>query len=399
MGEGTSALEQEQRGSHRFAAHVLVAALRAPGATSSATAARTIAGLIGLLAAEGADEEVAAILAPRPEGNATFDVNAVGASVGPGPGDGGTANSFPPDLTGLDIGRALREASRLAQGQAELISVVAVGPDGVRRRVLEREGGAPFRFLFPEDDSFDGNPEGCATAVDSWRHFLGAPSPIPPGSQAGGEARLTGAPASPTARVVATVPLAGGGDPGRPPVASEDLERASGLPAATLDTEALTDTVRDALSDITVEVDMGAIEQVVDGALRAALATTRVPEAPAPQEPPGGWVTHAALVGAAEELHVLMEAFNDRIRSGSRSLEVLADELSSRDRTAAAFTDALSRSINASIDRMLRHIDDRLDELPTRRRAVPSDKETSDKETSDKGSPDKGNPVAGNPDK
>jgi hypothetical protein len=380
MGEGTSALEQEQRGSPVFAATVLLAALRAPGASSSAAAARTIAGLIGLLAAEGADEEVAAILAPRPEGTATFDVNAVGASVGAGPGDGGgTANSFPPELIGLDIGRALREASRLAQGHAELISVVAVGPDGVRRRVLERKGGAPFRFLFPNDDTFDGNPDGCAAAVDSWRHFLGGPSPIPSASDDTGDRQLTPAHPGPIGLVDHVL---------RAP-ASDRLEPAPGLPAVALDTEALTETIRDALSDITVEVDMGAIEHVVDGALRAALATSRVREAPAPQEPPGGWVTHAALVGAAEELHVLMEAFNDRIRSGSRSLEVLADELSSRDRTAAAFTDALSRSINASIDRMLRHIDDRLDELPTRRTAAPSDKRAPNKGTPEKVNPDK----------
>ena len=387
----------------KFANHVLLSALQAPGAATSAPAARTIAGLIGLLAAEGADEEVAAILAPVPGRPATFDVVAVGAGSpavpsqasqerldlpegspapesptgpeSPGPGAGSSAQ-----LTGLEVGRALREASRLAQGRADLISVVAVC-DQLRRRVLERKEGAPFRFLFPSEDTFEGDDEARTDAISSWETVLCPPSI--PGPTPAPTATPPDAPAvSPVGMLSPVAPEPsepdGAETPGAYASEAESVwpepaarEAASPAPstalAATRSVEMLAETVRDALSDVTVEVDMGAIEQVVSDALRAAIATARVREGVVATEPPGGWVTHAALIGAAEQLHVLMEAFNDRIRSGSRSLEALADELSARERNAAAFTEALGKSINASMDRVLRHIDDRLDQLPATR--------------------------------
>ncbi|HEY3810386.1 MAG TPA: hypothetical protein VGL49_03045 [Acidimicrobiales bacterium] len=378
MGEGRGSSqpemppERDPAGATGFADYVLMAALQAPKAPESPAAARTIAGLIGLLAAEGSNDEVAAILAPVPGGAVTFDVVATheGPAVAPDRG-GRTASPAPPPpappprpLTGLRVGSALREASELAQNRDDLIWVVAVGADGLRRRVLERREGGPFRYLFPREDLFEGDAAACADALSRWQRHVGAGA----------------TPHNPLALLTPILPLPAGSDnrPGPTELATSRPDLAPSDTAALVHgppPEVLAQTVRDAMADVTVEVDMGAIELVVGEALRSAIAVFRASGTPAAGgETTDGLVTHAALMGAAEQLHILMEAFNDRVRSGSRSLESLADELSARERSAAAFTDALGKSVNASIDRMLRHIDDRLDQLTAAPSTPPPDR-------------------------
>jgi polyhydroxyalkanoate synthesis regulator phasin len=80
----------------------------------------------------------------------------------------------------------------------------------------------------------------------------------------------------------------------------------------------------------------------------------------------GGWVAQATLISAADQLHVQLEAFNDRIRAGSRSLESLADELASRERTAGEMTDQLASSVDASMARLAARLESRLDEVGQR---------------------------------
>ncbi len=278
MGEGKASSQHEMRpepdraGATGFADCVLMAALQAPEAPFSPAAARTIAGLIGLLTAEGSTDEVAAILAPVPGGAVTFDVLAAGE--GPQAADpGGRAASPPPPpaapppqpLTGLGVGRALREASRLAQNRDDLISVVAIGPDGLRRLVLERKPGAPFHFLFPSEGTFEGEPGARADAVARWQRLINADA----------------APSRPNAFLAPIVALPSGGDhgsdagPGATAGSAPTLAGSTALVVPGPLPEVLAETVRDALADVTVEVDLGAIEQVVSDALRSALATSR----------------------------------------------------------------------------------------------------------------------------
>jgi hypothetical protein len=72
----------------------------------------------------------------------------------------------------------------------------------------------------------------------------------------------------------------------------------------------------------------------------------------------GAAMVEAAARAAAAQFELQMEAFNDRVRSASRSLEALADELASRDRTAAAFTDQLGRTVQGSVERLIRRLDE-----------------------------------------
>jgi hypothetical protein len=391
--------DQGDQAATGFAEYVLRSALQAPSSASPQVAAHTIAGLIWLLTAEGADREVASILAPVPGGPATFEVRAIARPLSEESGRVPIPTDRPANRHGrvvrrLDVGRALREASTLAQDGADVVTVVAVTPDGLRRRILERRGAEPFGFVPPTEDAFEGSPAACAEAVYRWHRHLSEPTPTPV---------ATPGPEPPTP--VATP----GPEPTEPspnPTPALDLSAIEHLvsnalrdaiavipaPAHPIDIGAIEQVVDNALSDVTVAVDMGAVERVVADALRHAITTTRAQQPDAAidtaaierivadalhhaitttrarepavvNDPPGGWVTHAALIGAADQFHLLLEAFNDRVRSGIKSLEALADELAARERSAAAFTDELGKSIDASMERLGRHIDDRLDRL------------------------------------
>ena len=321
-----------------FAEHVLWAALRAPDATTP-LAARTIAGILGLLSAEGADDVVASVLAPVPGGRATFEV-----ATGTPPADPSEMNStngqhllMDDPLTHMDVARALRECSRLANAGPGRITMTAVGPDGLRRTVLERDPAEPFHFVYPEPSAFRGLEPAVADAVQRWSLDLAVqPAPMP----------------APSSSV--TLDLVGGGAVAEP---------APGTPAAAppVNSQVLAEAVRDALADVMVEVDMVAVEQMVSDALRTALDS--VEEIEPEEEPPTGWPGQAALIAATEQFEVVLESFNDRVRAGSRSLQSLADELAAQERVTALYTEQLAKSVHASIERLSRHIDTRLDEL------------------------------------
>jgi hypothetical protein len=298
-----------------FANRILLAAFRAPEARTP-MAARTIAGLVGLLAAEGADREVAGLLAPVPWGEATFDVLGESAPI-PAATESAANGHAPEPVTrhGLEVGRALREASKLASAAPGRVTVVSVGPDGVRRIALDRDPSEPFRFVYPEAHTFQGASAAVRTALERWEALGSEPGPA--------------------------------------------VERTPPPPAVT--PADLSDAVREALGDVMVEVDMVAVEQMVTEALRSALSDNAAGQART--EGPSGWAGQAALVAAADQFHVVLESFNDRVRAGSRSLQSLADELAAQDRTAAAYTDQLAKSVQTSIDRLSRRIDQRFDEL------------------------------------
>jgi hypothetical protein len=332
--------EETLEAPEHFANHILVAALTGPG-SDSPLAARTTAALIALLAAEGADQAVTWMLSPLPGQPASFDVvTASSAGHDPIVASGKPAESGLV-LAGLDALTALQEAAKLVGAGPGRVTMVSVSEDGLRRTCMERDANDPLRFVFPHRSAFDGPGYAAAEATARWRDL------------------------SESAEATASVmdqPVAAGLAPG------DDQPVAAGLapaddPETGTDAATLAEAVRDALADVMVEVDMAAVEQMVSDALRAVLASAEPRGGLVDSGSSAGWTGHAALVAAADQFHVVLESFNDRIRSGTRSLQGLADELAARERMTAAYTEQLGRSINASIERLARHLDHRLDEL------------------------------------
>ena len=317
--------------------------MRAPGASSAPLAGRAVAGLIGVLTAEGADVPVTRFLAPQPAGRASFDVLSYPASEAQP--DGGTSMPAPPVArVGLGVEAALQEAVRLAEHELSRVQVVSVAPGGLRRLVLERPEAGAFEFVFPDEDAFEGDEAARDAAVANWRRLFSE---------------------KPGARAAAPQ-------------------------------EGLGEALREALADLTLELDFAAIETAVASAVRASLpvgvqsdasgelagedagddgdladrVAARITDAlearpllPTSDLVPGGWVAQATLLSAADQLQIQIESFNDRIRAGSRTLEALADELTSRERAAAHYTEHLARSVDASLSRVAHRIETRLEQI------------------------------------
>ncbi|MGI8493249.1 MAG: hypothetical protein ACR2KC_07040 [Acidimicrobiales bacterium] len=428
---------EDARDRAAYVHHLMLSALSAPGGSRSPMAGRLVADLCGVLAVEGEAEQVARYLAPDPADKATFQVRSFRL---------GDVHPLT-DQGSLDAESALREAARLAAGQTELVEVVAVGANGLRRRVLDRAGRAPMRFYFPDPTYYEGPPSLVAEALERWRWLLDSGR---------------GAPSAPVA-------------PAAPPVAA-------------LDTTAVAEAVRQALGDVTVEVDLGAVEAVVADALRSTLGgagatalslgrsgtdrqsdpargdaggsfasepptleqpsvavvdqqarsmaeaqarelaerlmgmvENRLRQLPAPDpilgaamgwgqtsgaeemaravsasirpmlanlrpeevgaggdSPGAAWMAQASLVSAAEQLHLQLEAFGDRVKSGSRALEGLADELNARERTAAGHTDRLAQTITVSLERLGRRLEERIEDVSAARADAGATRELRD---------------------
>nr|MDQ2754112.1 hypothetical protein [Actinomycetota bacterium] len=106
-------------------------------------------------------------------------------------------------------------------------------------------------------------------------------------------------------------------------------------------------------------IDAEAVAAAVSAELQPLLESLA---APMPAEGDGTWVAQATLMSAAEQLHLHLEAFGDRVRAGSRSLEALADELNARERTASGYADRLAQSITANMERLGRRLEDRIED-------------------------------------
>ncbi|MCU4187441.1 hypothetical protein K6U06_23995 [Acidiferrimicrobium sp. IK] len=194
-----------------FAAHVLRAALGAPGADSPAAAA-TVLTLLVVLLSEGETAQAERILGVEPGEEASFEVRSYRD------GDGG-----PLRLGSEGAEDAMRKALEQVAAGAELVEVVATAPSGLARRVVESRHGGQLRYLFPAATDFEGDAAAVAAAVSRW------------------EAEASAS---------ADIPVAAAASPGW----AQDT-------ALTLDMVA--STVRHALEEVTVEVDLGPIEAVV----------------------------------------------------------------------------------------------------------------------------------------
>ncbi|HWG73243.1 MAG TPA: hypothetical protein VG184_04210 [Acidimicrobiales bacterium] len=470
--------------------HLLLAALTGPRAAGTAAPGRLVAQILLALHAAGGERLIGRYLAPVPGDAASYVVLT----------DDGDAD--PPAM-------AASQALTVAAGKATAARVEVVGEaaGGVRRRVFEGAPDSPLRYLWPEAVDYHGDDDACIDALERWAWLMdrwrAEPVQSGPPDQAS---------------------TAGIWPPALPAVASMSRPDAVTASVPAIPTDAIADAVRTALGDVTVEVDLGAVERLVADALDTALENgmaaaggdrpgtavdrrepagdmVRLVEAgrlaesgrtldeiaeriaervaervassvaaaardaatmagngagagvagagvagagvagagvagagvagagvagnlgqevarqlpPAANAPtaeidprsltqiassvaslvpaPGATaeavgeqvrqllgpalravgerridddrLARATLAAAAAELHLHLEAVTDRLRSGTRSLEALADELSARERTASHHVDRVAQRIELSLERLGRRVDERLDAAST----------------------------------
>lgn len=187
-------------GQGQYLGHLLHAALSAPGARSSPIAGRVIAVLMGALAAQGDEQVVATYLSPDLADGATFTVRSYGSG------------GFAPMAAGA-MGAAEALALAGSKGKsAQGVEVVGHSPDGLERCALTRSAGGELTFVFPDAVNLQGDPARCAAALQRWAD-IGLP---------------------------------------------EAVAAAADAPAV-----AVGESLRDALADLTVRVDLGEVTQVV----------------------------------------------------------------------------------------------------------------------------------------
>ena len=366
----------EQRpagGGAAFATHVLRAALAAPG-SDTPMAGATVLGLLAVLVSEGAVAEAAEVLGVAPGEPATFEVRTYAY--------GGAASEQ--HLTGLDAGAALRAV--LEQSEADLVEAVAVAPSGLTRRVVERRRGSQPRYLWPSTGTYEGDAAAVATVLDRWRTSLAAPD----GARSSAGQALAAVPSQ------AVAPTG----PSHPATFSNGAGAAGGFDPAPEVVDLLRRSVRQALEEVTVEVDLGAMESVVAaavGQLAFEPAGGCVPgtapdvgraavEAPASPPPSAAQVAEevvtrirAATVGTATEteaevrlralsarLDAQASAFEDRLRATTRSLQALADDIAGELRGSEDYLGRLTHSVTAVVERVGRRLEGQLEQLPVR---------------------------------
>ncbi|MGI8750930.1 MAG: hypothetical protein ACR2MN_01165 [Acidimicrobiales bacterium] len=220
------------------ARHILDVAAKGPESTRT-----IIPSLMRSLVDQGYRTSVSWYLAPSPGD----DLHEVIFSVR-------TAGSDAPDLRRWrerrEIAAVLEEAERLAE-KDERVEVWSGNGHGLRRLVIAGGVGTPLRFMAPHLKSFAGEQSLAAAAVAAWQRVGGpeaitaVPAPIE---------RTSANPATPDPSLGAPVVP--------PPVA----------PPVLADTDALVTALQEALGQVRVEVDLGAIEDLVADSLRSALA-------------------------------------------------------------------------------------------------------------------------------
>ncbi|MDQ2727858.1 MAG: hypothetical protein M3Y91_08360, partial [Actinomycetota bacterium] len=171
-----------------------------------------------------------------------------------------------------EIAAVLADAQQRAQG-GEKVQVWSGNGHGVQRLVLTNEPGCPLQFVAPELRHYVGGTPLTQAAVGAWRSRPGQT-----GAEQGSaveepddaQGRL------PTENTGALVPTG-----------TVAMVSAAPTPAPGLDAVMLGEAIQDALGRVQVEVDLGAMQDLVADALRSALAgvtggaMTPVTESPA----------------------------------------------------------------------------------------------------------------------
>jgi hypothetical protein len=181
-----------------------------------------------------------------------------------------------------EIAGVLEEAERLAQ-QAPRVEVWSGNGDGLRRLVIVGGAGKLPRFLPPDLPFYAGEQSLASAAVAAWERFGPETSgqvTMPAATAVGHEA----APADPS--VPTPTPLLPSAqiepDITATPAQELPMVTAPAMASAPADADALAAALQEALGQVRVEVDLGAVEELVADSLRSALAelpgTTLSPE-------------------------------------------------------------------------------------------------------------------------
>jgi hypothetical protein len=226
---------------------------------------------------------------------------------------------------GAELVKVIAEARDLT-ARTETVEVWSGNGPGIRRLVLVGYDGAPLTYLMPEVANFDGEESLVHSAVTDWR------------DHASDEAVLEARAPFSTATAVP--------EPSTRPDAPPDAETPS-IPAVgptmVSDAETFARAVQEALSHLSVEVELGSIEELVVASVRTALAEGPPPAAaPAVLSPPAPGEDHPAvlhpvhLAELAQELH---QSLDDAVHN--------------------AVAAALPRAVDESLTRLLPELVDR----------------------------------------
>ncbi len=226
------------------ARHILDVAAHGPPSARS-----LVVGLMQSLVTEGYRTSVSWYLAPSP----TDDLHEVIFSL--------RAGDETEDHRWHDrreIASLLTEARRRSQG-GDAMELWSGNGHGLRRLVIANEPGRPLQFVPAEERYYAGEEFRTAAAVAAWRE---RPAPTAGVVVQAVDAPELGRRAFPTessGSVVSTGPVSNVPAIHAPP------------PDPPLNAETLGAALREALSEVQVEVDLGSMEDVVAGALRSAL--------------------------------------------------------------------------------------------------------------------------------
>lgn len=242
----TSALTAEAA----HARHVLDVAARGPEST------RTIVpGLMRSLVEQGYRTSVTWYLAPSPDD----DLRAVIFSIRTSGNDAPDARRW---RDRHEIAPLLEEAAHRAGG-TDQVELWSGNGHGLRRLVIVSGPGEQLRFLLPDLRHFAGEQSQASAAVAAWRRRDPA---------VGAHAAHQGALAVPS--------VAPRDAPPTPPTTVAEAEQpapAVSGSGSVADGGALVSALQEALGQVRVEVDLGAVEELVADSLRSALA--ELPEA------------------------------------------------------------------------------------------------------------------------
>jgi hypothetical protein len=409
---------------------VLRSALTAPGAATDPVAGRVLARLLAVIAVERGDDILAPYLAATPGQPSTFEVRVF------------RAGDLIPATVTVETGpvAALKTAFRLArEGTAGVEVLSCQTSEAVERCVLVRDATGELEFRFPRAETLVGDPYACATALRVWEATLdewaaGVSRARDEGPHSGpvpSEGQWSAAPSRATFRL----DRGARGDDGRSEAEADALADVIRECFADLTVEVLSRSssqngpVLDALegffANLTIEVDLGQVEQLVKNAVEmdrqdivepiakrvagilgptlvARLSNADLPARPQPVSHPepvpvimatpsanevaeivsaqvgallsetilsrrygdsgGQAAALRAMITAVERLEVQLDGLRDEVRRSSSLLTTFDGRLEANDRRAAV-TERLATSVDQEVQRLAHRIDEQVTAL------------------------------------
>jgi hypothetical protein len=365
----------------RYLDALLLDALTAPGATSSPSAGRIIGQLLGVAAAAGDGDAIAPYLTAMPGRPSSFEVHRYR------PGE------TQPTVVAANLNAA--DAVRLAMlplpEDAAGVEVIGRDVSGLLRCAVVKPSRGHLEYLFPDADSFDGNPSDVTQAHRQWVKTLASWS-VRAQPPSGAKDAHQAPPAQPAHRngtagaddSTALVPVV-------PPA----------LPGVGGGHDVL-EVVRSALAQMTVEVDLQEVEDLIrrtvaEGPPMAAprdvarVLAKVVPSAkdiadavaekvagtvalPSPAAVPASGADRrlvSALLEAMERLATEMHEVRDQVRKSRTQLDTVEARVNTLGETRTSI-EHLRDAITGDLDRLGQRLEQQMKESFDRGESVPS---------------------------